>query len=237
MPETGLTMRMAAIALGLLLIGPAAQAATDEPFGLSTVAATEGALTTTWRHLQLEMQSDERIVVQCRAEPRSCTSPAALRFIAIVNEGNGHEGLARIGLINRAVNLAIGAANAAAIQSTWSSPLQTLATGSGDCKQYAVLKYAALINAGFAANDLRLVIVRIKQPPNPGAKPADHALVAVRNDADWIVLDNRSLAMIESRQVLDHYLPLFALDHRSVRQFVQPASLDAVAAPCGESGG
>lgn len=237
MPETGLTMQMGAIALGLLLIGSAAQAATDEPFGLSTVAAHEGPLTATWRKLQMEIQADERIVVQCRAEPQSCTSPAALRFIAIVNEGDRYEGLVKIGRINRAVNLAIGAANAAAIQSTWSSPLQTLATGSGDCKQYAVLKYAALINAGFAADDLRLVIVRIKQPQNPGAKPADHALVAVHNDADWIVLDNRSLAMIESRQVLDRYVPLFALDQRGVRQFVQPASGEAVTAPCGETGG
>lgn len=233
MLETGLTMRMGAIALSLLLIGSAARAASNEPFGLSTVAVADGALPATWRKLQLEFQADERIVVQCRAEPRSCASPAALRFIAIVNEGNDYEGLAKIGRINRAVNLAIDAANAA-VQSTWSSPLQTLAAGSGDCKQYAVLKYAALMDAGFATDDLRLVIVRIKQA---GAKPADHALVAVRNDADWIVLDNRTLAMIESRQVLDQYQPLFALDHRGVRRFVQPSGADAVLAPCGGSGG
>jgi predicted transglutaminase-like cysteine proteinase len=236
MPETGLTMRMAAIALGLLLLGPAARAASNEPFGFSTVAVADGALPATWRKLRLELQSDERIVVQCRAVPQSCASPAARRFIAIAREDDHYEGLAKIGRINRAVNLAIGAASAA-VQSAWSSPLQTLAAGSGDCKQYAVLKYAALMDAGFAADDLRLVIVRIKQPQNPGATPADHALVAVRNDADWIVLDNRSLAMLESKQVLDHYLPLFVLDHRGVRRFVQPSSPDVVAAPCGESGG
>lgn len=234
MREIGSTMRMAAIALSLLLLSAAARAANDEPFGLSTVPAAKGALSATWQNLQREIQADERIVVQCRAEPQSCASPTALRFIAIVNEGNGYEGLARIGHINRAVNLTIGAASAA-VQSTWSSPLQTLATGSGDCKQYAVLKYAALLDAGFAADDLRLVIVRLKQ--NPETKPADHALVAVRNEADWIVLDNRTLAMIESRQVLDQYLPLFTLDHRGVRRFVQPSSLNVAAAPCGESGG
>ena len=236
MPETGLTMRMATIALSLLLLGPAARAASDEPFGLSTVATAESALSTTWQKLQREIQADERIIVQCRAEPQSCASPTALRFIAIVNKGNGYEGLAKIGRINRAVNLTIGAASAT-VQSAWSSPLQTLATGSGDCKQYAVLKYAALMDAGVAAEDLRLVIVRLKQPQDPETKPADHALVAVRNEADWIVLDNRTLTMIESRQVLDQYLPLFALDHRGVRRFVQPSTLSAAAAPCGESGG
>jgi predicted transglutaminase-like cysteine proteinase len=236
MPEPGLTMRMAAIALGLLLMGPAARAASNEPFGLSTVAVADGALPATWQKLRFELQSDESIVVQCRAEPQSCASPAARRFIAIAREGDHYEGLAKIGRINRAVNLAIGAASAT-VQSRWSSPLQTLAARSGDCKQYAVLKYAALMDAGIAADDLRLVIVRIKKMQNPETKQTTHALVAVRNDADWIVLDNRSLAMLESKQVLDHYLPLFVLDHRGVRRFVQPSGAGAVLAPCGESGG
>lgn len=237
MLETASAKRMWALALAALVIGSAAQADSNEPFGLATIAAGEGPLAATWRHLQSEMQSDERIVVRCRAAPRTCPSPAALRFIAIVNEGNGYAGLARIGRINRAVNLAIGAASAAAVQTTWNSPLQTLAAGSGDCKQYAVLKYAALRDAGFAADDLRLVIAKIKQPRAAETRPVDHALVAVRRDADWIILDNRSLAMIESRQLHDRYMPLFALDQRGVRQFVQPSSLDAVAAPCGENGG
>lgn len=234
MRDIGSTMRMGTIALGLLLIASAAQAESGEPFGLATVAADEGALSATWRKLQSEIQADERIVEQCRAAPQSCASPDAPRFIAIVDEGNGYEGLAKIGRINRAVNLAIGAASTA-VQSAWSAPLQALAAGAGDCKQYAVLKYAALRNAGFAAGDLRLVIARIKQPQNPDAKPVDHALVTLRHDAVWIVLDNRSLAMLESRQVLDQYLPLFALDDRGVRQFVQPPG--PAVAPCGESGG
>ena len=231
MPEAGSTMRMATIAFSLLLLCPVARAAGDEPFGLSTVAAAKGALSATWQNLQREIQFDQRIVVQCRAEPPSCASPAALRFIAIVNEGNGHAGLARIGHINRAVNLTIGAGGVTT-HSEWSSPLQTLAAGSGDCKQYAVLKYAALMDAGFAAEDLRLVIVRLKQPQNPETKTVDHALVTVRNEADWIVLDNRTLAMIESQHVLDRFLPLFSLDHRGVRRFVQPLIGEAAAAPC-----
>ena len=232
MRDIGSAMRMGTIALGLLLLASAAQAESNEPFGMATVAADDGALSATWRKLQNEIQADERIVEQCRATPQSCASPAAPRFIAIVDEGNGYEGLAKIGRINRAVNLAIGAASAA-VQSTWSAPLQTLAAGSGDCKQYAVLKYAALRSAGFAAGDLRLVIARIRHPQNPDAKPVDHAVVTIRNDAGWIVLDNRSLAMLESRQVLDQYLPLFALDDRGVRQFVHPPNTDSAAAPCG----
>lgn len=230
------TMRMWTIALALLSIGAAAQADSSEPFGLATIAAPEGPLWATWRKLQSEMQSEKHIVAQCRTAPRTCTSPAALRFIAIVNEGNHHAGLARIGRINRAVNLAIGAASAAAVQTTWNSPLQALAAGTGDCKLYAVLKYAVLEDAGFAASDLRLVIAGNRRQQVPAAMQTTHAFVAVHSGAEWIVLDNRSLAMIESKQLLDRYMPLFALDQRGVRQFVQPPIADGPAAPCSESG-
>ena len=37
------------------------------------------------------------------------------------------------------------------MRDAWTSPFAALAAGAGDCKQYAVLKYAALQAAGFAA--------------------------------------------------------------------------------------
>jgi hypothetical protein len=67
----------------------AAQADISEPFGLPTIVVSEGPWWATWRGLQSQIQSEKRIIAQCRAEPRSCTSPAALRFIALVKEGDG----------------------------------------------------------------------------------------------------------------------------------------------------
>ena len=78
----------------------------DEPFGVASVPAPDIAMAKTWQRLQREMQADERTVMACRADP-ACGSPAALRFIAIVDEARHYDGLARIGHINRSVNLAI----------------------------------------------------------------------------------------------------------------------------------
>lgn len=207
-------MRAAAL---LLLFGLTAYADTSEPFGLATVAAPEEPLGTMWRRLQAEIKAERAVVARCRAAPLSCRSSPALQFIAIVHQGSGFEGLARIGHINRAVNFSIRAVDSAAADAThdrWSSPLATLAAGVGDCKQYAVLKYAALQDAGIAADDVRIVIVKQR------GRPEAHAVVAVRQAGRWLILDNRTLAMVESGKLLGLYVPLKTLDRRGVRQFV-----------------
>lgn len=178
----------------------------------------EEPLWTTWRDLQLEMNAEQAVIAQCRVEPHSCSSSAARKFIAIVNEGNRYEGLARIGHINRAVNFAIRGTNKA-VPEKWTSPLATLERGDGDCKQYAVLKYAALIDAGYAPDVLRIVIVGDK------SLHVQHAMVAVRNEGRWLFLNNRSLMLVESSGAINRYVPLNTLDQRGVREFVQPSQL------------
>ncbi len=225
----------AALTAGLLLFGLSAQAGNtdaDEPFAQATVAVADGPLSATWRQLQAKLQADERIVAQCRTEPAACTSAAARRFIAIVTEGGRDDGLGRIGRINRAANLALKPLRAGSGQSEWTSPLQALKAGTGDCKQYAVVKYAALTDAGIAPDDLRLVIVRIKRP-QPPTSPSSHLVVAARLQTHWYILDNRSLAVTDSGRLRHDLEPLFTLDHRGVRQFVAPDEPSS-AMPCGE---
>ena len=70
--------------LTILLIGASPLAA--EPFGVATVpAAPDSRISAIWRDLQPAMRADEQTIVVCRANP-ACGSPAALRFIAIVDE-------------------------------------------------------------------------------------------------------------------------------------------------------
>lgn len=217
------------IAIGAFLLGSAAQADVNEPFGLATAVAPEGPLWVTWRRLQSEIQAEKLIVARCRAEPDSCSSPAALRFIAIVDGGRQHEGLIRIKHINRAVNLSIRPLRSGAepgIDPLWTSPLAALASSAGDCKQYSTLKYAMLSDAGVAPDDLRLIIVFIK------SLHESHAVLAVRNAGRWLILDNRTLMLIDSQELRD-YLPLYALDDRGVSRFVHKVSPKIADVPCG----
>ena len=53
----------------------------------------------------------------------------------------------------------------------------------------------------------------------PKLEKQPHAVVTIRTGKRWLVLDNRTMIMAESKTVLDQNLPLFALDDRGVRQF------------------
>jgi predicted transglutaminase-like cysteine proteinase len=98
----------------------------------------------------------------------------------------------------------------------WSSPLSTIAAGSGDCEDYAIAKYVALREIGVADQDLRLVIVRDTKLRE------DHAIITARLAGRWLVLDNRRLLLLEDTE-LPQYVPVFAIDNGGVKKVVAPA--------------
>jgi predicted transglutaminase-like cysteine proteinase len=192
--------------LTILLIGASPLAA--EPCGVATVPAPDSRISAIWRDLQPAIRADEQTIVVCRANP-GCGSPAALRFIAIVDEARRYQGRALLGHINRAVNLAIPTTRGGV---SWQSPLKALAS-FGDCKSYAVTKYAALGAAGIAPEDRRLVMVW------DNARPQEtHLVVVVRVAGRWLILDNRTLTLADSNDQ-QAYQPLHAFDHSGVRDF------------------
>ena len=203
-------------------VGPAVRSpAMTEPFGLNTVPVASGEVSSKWSGVEADIRAENDILSRCRANAELCPE-AARKFLAIVAQGRAQTGRARIGIINRAINLAIHPMSDLAqwgVIDRWSAPLVTLTTGRGDCEDYAIAKYVALKEAGVAAEDLRLVIVRDL------AVGGDHAVVAARLDGDWIVLDNRWLTLVEDSQTR-HMVPLFVLDQSGVRQFVLTTTPD-----------
>ncbi len=181
--------------------------AQTEPFGLTTITAPADPLVTMWNIMEHRIRADREVLMRCHETPEAC-SAAAKSFLAIVAEGREHTGRARIGVINRAINLTIQAAS----MDRWTAPLETIAIGRGDCKQYAIAKYFALIEAGISENDVKLVIV------HDLGLGQNHAIVVVGLKNKWIVLDNRWLTMVEDTDFRGT-VPLFLFDRYGVRQF------------------
>jgi predicted transglutaminase-like cysteine proteinase len=104
----------------------------------------------------------------------------------------------------------------------WSPPLETLTTGRGDCEDYAIIKYVALLNAGIRRQDVKLVVVHDLR------RNEDHAITMTRVDGEWIALDNRWLALVRDAE-LRRVTPLFVLDDAGVRAFVPETVATSVA--------
>jgi len=73
----------------------------------------------------------------------------------------------------------------------WASPLETLQQGRGDCEDFAIAKYFALLAAGVPATRLRLVYVRL-QVGDAGGPTLAHMVLAyyAQPQAEPLILDN-----------------------------------------------
>ena len=161
-----------------------------------------------WSELQSRISTDEKMLAGCRTHESTC-SQAERRFLSIVELARKHEGRARLGWLNRAVNMSVKPVSdwvQYGDADYWASPLQTLGSGTGDCEDYAIVKYVALRAAGIDADNLRLVIVQDER------RRTQHAVVAVRYEQQWLVLDNLTMAIINAEDARS-YRPLFTLNN------------------------
>lgn len=186
-----------------------------EPFGLDKTEILDGPLQDKWLKLMRQLADEQVQLALCDGDRDRCVSPAALRFLAIVDQGRIREGRARFGEINRAINLAIKPASDLAEygeEDVWSPPIETFVHGAGDCEDYAIAKYAALRLAGIESDDLRIVIMR------DTLSGEDHAIAAARLDGHWLMLDNQRMAMVEDADARN-VRPLFVIDDGGIAKY------------------
>jgi predicted transglutaminase-like cysteine proteinase len=224
----------AGLALGMAWFGPTASFAggmlnqpnpelvrrSVQPFGLFASVLTYGGLRDKWLDVQHRLDDELVQLALCDGDRDRCVSPAALRLLDIVDAGRAREGRARLGEINRAVNLAIRPMSDLAQYGqidVWSSPLATFASGAGDCEDYAIAKFVALRLAGVSPEDLRIVVMR------DTIAGEDHAVAAARLDGHWLTLDNRRMAMVEDSYVRN-YRPTFVIDQYGPMQYAPLAA-------------
>ncbi len=76
----------------------------------------------------------------------------------------------------------------------WATAEETIALGSGDCEDFAILKMHMLRATGIDDDRMKLVVLRDM------AINADHAFLLVRSTAGWVVLDNLTDRIYDGRQ-------------------------------------
>jgi predicted transglutaminase-like cysteine proteinase len=223
-------LRAALVACGLAYFGPvtagyatvldsigAPRAASEpaEPFHLWTSRIFWGGLAAKWQAVAHKLDDERVQLALCDGDRENCASNAALQLLSIVDGGRQREGRARLGEINRAINLAIHPMSDLAQfgqEDVWSSPLVTFYRGAGDCEDYAIAKFVALRMAGIPSEDLRIVVLA------DSLRGEGHAVAAVRLDGRWLILDNRRMTMVED-MAFWNYRPLFVIDQTGVMKY------------------
>jgi predicted transglutaminase-like cysteine proteinase len=192
---------------------PPINTSADEPFGLETSAPIKGALQEKWNGVKSALPRETNVMARCRDNPETCT-PAAKRFLAVIDKAASRKDWARVAEVNRTINLTIKAVDDMTqygVRDLWASPLMTFASGAGDCEDLAIAKYVALREIGIREEDLRLVIVHDR------AAKEDHAVTAIRYDRRWLILDNKKLDIREDVSIAD-FNPLFLIDSEGIKR-------------------
>ncbi len=115
--------------------------------------------------------------------------------------------LRRIEAVNAAVNRLVRYGKDVDVHGRldyWATPSEILALGRGDCEDYAILKLAALRQAGIEAESMTLVVLR------EARRNFYHAVLTVAVDGRNYVLDNMRDAVLTDRQ-LPEYQALYSL--------------------------
>ena len=79
---------------------------------------------------------------------------------------------------------------------------------SGDCEDYAIIKYFTLKELGMDTDKLRIVVLR------DTLRRLSHAVLAVYMDNDIVILDNISNAILPQGR-LRHYVPQFSFNKKA----------------------
>jgi len=131
--------------------------------------------------------------------------PVGATSAAYASGLSGRSAIEKLEAVNHYVNARVSFVDDSrqyGVADFWTSAADTLRRGRGDCEDYAIAKLQLLRRAGFAENDLYLVIL------HDALRRADHAVLVARADGRMLVLDNGTDRLVDSYELPD-YRPIF----------------------------
>lgn len=165
------------------------------------------------------VRAAERLSPQAGAEARA--------LVATVNEARRLDEERKLALVNQFFNQHIAFREDTEVWGQidyWASPLEALNRGAGDCEDYAIAKYFALIAAGVPSPKLRLVYVRA-QLGGAGGPVQAHMVLAYygQPDAQPLILDNL-IGDIRPASRRPDLAPVFSFNAEGLWQGVGPST-------------
>ncbi|MGH1481071.1 MAG: transglutaminase-like cysteine peptidase [Geminicoccales bacterium] len=162
-----------------------------------------------WRRVLDEIREEEALYHACGNGIVPCPSKSLLAWYAMMKGQAEQPKMAMLHAVNRFVNQWPHRSDSVNHDQVdyWSSPL-TFLRRSGDCEDYAIIKYVSLREMGFPAEDLRIVVVR------DTLRDLAHAVLVVHVEGDLYVLDNLFQAVLPQARVRQ-YLPYYSVNEQA----------------------
>ncbi|HEX2524699.1 MAG TPA: transglutaminase-like cysteine peptidase [Geminicoccus sp.] len=159
-----------------------------------------------WRRVLEKIEAEQPVYAACAEARPACTSRAAVGWQVLLVELQGLDRLDQVKAVNRFVNRIPYQPDMAVWGKSdyWASPLEFLRL-TGDCEDYAILKYRSLRQLGVPASDMRMVVVQ------DTSRDLAHAVLVVMVQDHLLVLDNLTNALLPQERT-PHYVPYYSVN-------------------------
>jgi predicted transglutaminase-like cysteine proteinase len=158
-----------------------------------------------WQSVR-ERVEDERALYEFCTDATSKLCPKKIgEWRTKLSSLKGQDKLEQLKQLNRFVNHLVAYSDdkkAFGKADHWSNPAELLQT-SGDCEDYAILKFFSLLELGFSNEQLRLAVVRDSK------RRVLHAVVSVDLDGKTYILDSLFDRPVSHQHILK-YIPLYS---------------------------
>lgn len=165
-----------------------------------------------WKNVLKRIMKEEKRYHRCEKKSFSCENDGMLSWRQFVQEQKQHvvnkkETLQRV---NRFLNQWIYTPDLENWKTSdyWATPLEFVSS-SGDCEDYAIIKYVTLKELGFSVDQLRLVVVKDTLRNIP------HAVLAVylEKEEDIFILDSLFNTVLSHKDVMQ-YTPYYSVNEK-----------------------
>lgn len=198
----------AGLTAGLPDVGRAATRSGNGVFGFTEVRRTGSARFPKWKGaLDRTFRERELLALPCRKT--TVTTCAMHDWQGLLNGLRKHTRVDQIHHVNRELNRRAYVLDPVnwGVSDYWASPAQFFKK-NGDCEDFSIAKYMSLRDLGVQSNEMRVVVLNDENLKIP------HAVLAVRNGNDELILDNQVNQVI-SHRVIRHYRPIFSINEEA----------------------
>jgi predicted transglutaminase-like cysteine proteinase len=210
------TIRAAAAALAVALATMPRAAEAAPLLGTMEFRTASLAGLTEWQRVLRGIEAERPIYKACLYDPDACPTPGARAWQEMIQSQTAHAPMDQLLNVNRFLNnwqYKPDSENYGR-RDYWATPLEFLRR-SGDCEDYAIVKYVTLRQLGYASERLRLVVVR------DTVRDIAHAVLAVYLDDEVYVMDNLNASVLPQDRV-SHYVPYYSTNEASRWAHVTP---------------